>query len=210
MRLEKGAALEQLGIQPAGKLLVVFGGSQGASSLNQWAKDNCKTLAEKNVSVYCLTGLRNELPGEVVNDTPEHGPVKSWFVPFSDAMPAVLSAADVVVSRAGAGSIGEIIRCQAPSVLIPYPFARDDHQSANAQYVVNHQAALVVKDAQLDTLLEVVSALLFDTAKAEEIRSQLRQLDRPDEAKALADSLEALMPSALGCETASSIPHNEA
>ncbi|MCZ6674135.1 MAG: UDP-N-acetylglucosamine--N-acetylmuramyl-(pentapeptide) pyrophosphoryl-undecaprenol N-acetylglucosamine transferase, partial [Verrucomicrobia bacterium] len=82
--MKKEVAREQLGIHPSEKLLVIFGGSQGASSLNEWAQVNCQALAEKGVSIYCLTGLRKELPCEVVSDTDSFGSVRSWFMPFSD------------------------------------------------------------------------------------------------------------------------------
>ena len=183
-----------LDIEPANKLLVVFGGSQGANSLNRWAETNSPALAELGVSVYCLTGLNKSMPDEISVETKEHGVVKSWFVPFSDNMPAVLSSADVVISRAGAGSIGEIIRCQVPSVLIPYPFARDDHQTANAEYVVEKDAARMLKDSQLESLYDLVVELLFNKSANLKMRKQLRSLDCPQEAIELADALEAMMP----------------
>ncbi len=186
-------ARKQLNIQPSEKLLVVFGGSQGASALNRWAKDSLQSLAEKGVSVYCLTGMRGEAPGVQEIKTEAHGTVRSWFVPFSDSMPAVLSAADVVVSRAGAGSIAEIIRCGVPAILIPYPFARDDHQTANAAFVAKKDAARIVQETQLAALMDEVNALLWDDRKSGDMRNQLRSLDQPEEAKRLAESLEAMI-----------------
>lgn len=186
-------ACELLEIEPAKKLLVVFGGSQGAGSLNNWAETNSLALAQRGVSVYCLTGLTQKMPDEISIETTEHGIVKSWFVPFSDNMPAVLSAADVVISRAGAGSIGEIIRCQVPSVLIPYPFSRDDHQTANAEYVVEREAAHMLEDSQLGSLFAVVVELLFNDSTNSKMRKQLKSLDCPEEAIELVDALEAMM-----------------
>ncbi len=192
--ISKETARELLEIEPASKLLVVFGGSQGASSLNSWAEKNASAFAERGVSLYCLTGLNKALPEEISNKTADHGTVKSWFVPFSDNMPAVLSAGDVVISRAGAGSIGEIIRCQVPSILIPYPFARDDHQTANAEYVVEKNAARMLKDSQLEFLYDLVVELLFDESTNLKMRKRLRSLDCPQEAIKLVDALEAMMP----------------
>lgn len=189
-------ARELLEIEPSKKLLVVFGGSQGASSLNGWAETNSVALAELGVSVYCLTGLNKTMSEEISNETTGHGCVKSWFVPFSDNMPAVLSAADVVLSRAGAGSIGEIVRCQVPSVLVPYPFSRDDHQTANAEYVVEKDAARMLKDSQLGSLYDMVVELLFNESTNLKMRKQLKSLDCPQEAIELADALEAMMPGA--------------
>lgn len=193
--MTRDTAREILGVESARKLLVVFGGSQGAGSLNEWALMHEEALAEKGVSLYCLTGLNKELPREASIETAAHGPVKSWFVPFSDNMPAVLSAADAVVSRAGAGSIGEIIRCCVPSILVPYPYARDDHQTANAEYVVAKEAARILQDSQLESLFGLVVDLLFDDLTSSKMRKMLKLLDRPEEAMRLADALENIMPS---------------
>jgi len=187
---------------------VVFGGSQGASALNNWAKESMDDLAKKGVSLYCLTGMRSDLPGEQEIKTETHGTVRSWFVPFSDSMPAVLSAADVVVSRAGAGSIGEIIRCGVPAILIPYPFARDDHQTANAEFVAQKDAARIVQETQLTTLMDEVNALLWNDSNSDTMRKQLKSLDRPDEAKRIAESLEEMISHSLNGQ-ALPIPHTQ-
>lgn len=206
--MSRDDARETLDIQPAEKLLVVFGGSQGASALNNWAKESMDDLAKKGVSLYCLTGMRSDLPGEQEIKTETHGTVRSWFVPFSDSMPAVLSAADVVVSRAGAGSIGEIIRCGVPAILIPYPFARDDHQTANAEFVAQKDAARIVQETQLTTLMDEVNALLWNDSNSDTMRKQLKSLDRPDEAKRIAESLEEMISHSLNGQ-ALPIPHTQ-
>jgi UDP-N-acetylglucosamine--N-acetylmuramyl-(pentapeptide) pyrophosphoryl-undecaprenol N-acetylglucosamine transferase len=203
-------ARELLGIKPSGKLLVVFGGSQGASSLNNWAKDNARALAERGISLYCLIGMNSDIPAETDFETASFGLVKAWYVPFSDLMPAVLSAADLVVSRAGAGSISEIIRCRVPSVLVPYPFARDDHQRANAEYIVCRDAARVLEDSQLDSLFECVIQLLFDESECRRLKENLKCLDLPEEAILLADALEELIPVMLERSVATARPSREA
>ena len=127
-RLSRDAARAQLGVDPAQKLLVLIGGSQGSGSLNQWAEANLAALAQAGIQVYCLTGLDKGSvgPREL---RPPHGPmVQAWFEPFSDRMGVLLSAADLVVSRAGAGTLAELVRCETPAVLIPFPQAADNHQ----------------------------------------------------------------------------------
>jgi UDP-N-acetylglucosamine--N-acetylmuramyl-(pentapeptide) pyrophosphoryl-undecaprenol N-acetylglucosamine transferase len=207
--MTREVAREQLGISPSKKLLVVFGGSQGAHSLNKWAQDCVGLLAEKGVSLYCLTGLRNEMPSEVVTETDSFGTVRSWFVPFSDSMPVVLSAADAIISRAGAGSIGEIVRCRVPAILVPYPFARDDHQTANAQYLVARNAAKIVEESNLACLLEEVTDLIFDDSQSSDLRENQSKMDQPDEARLLADSLDNMISSNLDHQGAA-IPPTEA
>ena len=191
--LNKGTARQRLGIEWTGKLLVVIGGSQGAQSLNRWAEENCAAFAQKGIALYCLTGMGQNLPGTLIHETGQYGTVASNFVNFSDDMPAVLSAADVVVSRAGAGSIGEIIRCRAPSILIPYPFARDNHQWANARFIETSGATLVLDQADLPKLCDLVDSLIFNEIELENLQNALHRLDRLQEVKSIVNSLEKLI-----------------
>ncbi|MCZ6672286.1 MAG: glycosyltransferase, partial [Verrucomicrobia bacterium] len=111
---------------------------------------------------------------------------------------------------AGAGSIAEIIRTQAPSILVPYPFARDDHQTANARFVQNKDAALVVEETQFASLLDEVVKLLFDNSRLEILCQNLKALDRPEEVNLLADALEELMANRQAKHTHSPVPPKEA
>ena len=191
---DKMAARKKLGIDWEGKLLVIMGGSQGAQPLNLWALDNVAALAEKGIALYCLTGM-NKIQAKPDNPAtdPAAKEVPAHFVEFSDDMPSVISAADVVVSRAGAGSIAEIVRCQAPSILIPYPLARDNHQWANAEYVEKSDAALVLDQDHLSRLRESVEALLLNEDRLSKMREALYQLDRSQGSHSMVNSLEKLM-----------------
>ena len=103
--------------------------------------EHFEALAEQGISVYCVTGLGKNSAGSLQTiSSKKRGSVSATFVPFSDQMGDVISAADLVISRAGAGSIAEIVRCRAPSILIPYPYAADDHQQANALMHERHGA----------------------------------------------------------------------
>lgn len=208
--LKKEEAKAALGIDSAEKLLVVFGGSQGATSLNKWAYEHSLGFAMQGVSVYCLTGLNKDFPEELLHNSPQHGKVRSWFVPFSDSMPAVLSAADLVVSRAGAGSISEIIRCRVPAILIPYPFARDDHQTANANFVTAKEAAVLLDESKLHSLFGEVTDLLSNQSRREELINNLKQMDNPAEVIYLADSLEELISVGISKHSSPSFPPKEA
>ena len=134
-RIPRERARKQLGVAQGDRLLVVLGGSQGAASLNRWVKQNIEELAKEGISTYCLTGMNKESSGVVQLDGPLDNPITSRFVPFTDEMNAVLSAADLVLSRAGAGAIAEIVRCRVPSILVPYPHAADNHQYLNASFL---------------------------------------------------------------------------
>ena len=107
-----------------------------------------------------------------------------------------MTAADLVVCRAGASVLGELPAAGKPAVLVPYPHA-GAHQWQNARYLQEQGAAVVVEDSELDDLLgPTVTRLLADTAKLVEMAKQSRSLARP---RAATDMAEALMELAKGC-----------
>ncbi len=188
----KTEAAERLGIKVANKLLVIIGGSQGAQALNEWVLEHFKQLAELGVSVYGVTGLGKDTKTELSYDGPDGSPVMANFVPFSDQMGDVISAADLVISRAGAGSIAEIIRCRAPSIMIPYPYAADNHQQANALAHEKHGACVVVDQDHLDSLYSEVKELLFNDWMLSKFKSNLERLEKFDSASKIAEDLVEL------------------
>ena len=188
----KAEAWERLGITVKNKLLVLIGGSQGAAALNRWAIENLKALREMELSVYCLTGAGKAPESLAEFDVSESTDNSVKFVPFSDRMGDVVSAADLIISRAGAGSIAEIIRCRAPAILIPYPHAADNHQQANALMHERHGAGVVLDEKDLDKLLGEVKTLIFNDWMLSKFKSNLTRLDRFDSATRIADDIESL------------------
>jgi UDP-N-acetylglucosamine--N-acetylmuramyl-(pentapeptide) pyrophosphoryl-undecaprenol N-acetylglucosamine transferase len=171
-RVPRERARRNLGVGSSERLLVVLGGSQGAASLNQWAKQHLEAFAADGISVYCLTGMGNESSGVVEMTADDGSTVPMRFVPFSDEMSNVLSAADMVISRAGAGTISEIVRCRVPSILVPYPFAADDHQALNASFIEQKGAAIVCPQNEIGKLLfKEARDVMFN----EEFRAVLRR-----------------------------------
>ena len=185
----KSEAREKLGITVKNKLLVIIGGSQGASALNNWVISNLVALEEMNVSVYCVTGL-GKVPETFAQSNDPNNSVK--FVAFSDQMSDVISAADLIVSRAGAGSIAEIIRCRTPAILVPYPYAADDHQEANARLHERQGCGTVLDEKSIGKLLEEVKSLIRDDRILSKFESNLSRLDQFDAAERIAEDLESL------------------
>ena len=186
-RIPMERARKILGLSMSEKLLVVLGGSQGASSLNDWVKQNLHSLAEDGMSVYCLTGLNKESSGTVQMEGIGGQVLTSRFVPFTDDMNIVLSAANLVVSRAGAGAIAEIIRCRVPSILVPYPYAADNHQHMNAAYLEAKGGTIVCAEGKLFTsLLSEVREVMFNEEFRAILRRNLFALDSGDVALKMA------------------------
>lgn len=181
------AARRALGLKPEGLVLVVLGGSQGAGSLNAWSRTQAERLAEKGVQLYCVTG-----------PAAESAPTGSGvFSLFCDRMADLFSAADLVVSRAGAGTLAELTRCTTPAVLAPYPHAADNHQVANAAWWTAQGGGVVVPETRFQELTATVDALLDDEPRRMEMVASLARLDREDAvATIMADIAQWLPPPA--------------
>lgn len=171
-------ARNRLGVSLNGKMLLVLGGSQGATVLTQWVVDNFERLAEENISVYCVTGIKNQMVEELEHVTAEGRKVRAVFKAFSDEMGDLLSAADLVVSRAGAGSLAEFIRCRVPAILVPYPHAADDHQQANANFHERQGGGMLVQQNEIDSMAPEVIDLIFNDWLLNSFRRNLERLDR--------------------------------
>jgi len=188
----KAEAWANLGIEVPNKLVVIIGGSQGAKALNEWAARSFPELARAGISVYCVTGLGKSARSTIESESEKGERITATFVPFSDRMGDVISAADIIVSRAGAGAIAEIIRCRAPSILVPYPYAADDHQTANARTHERHGAGMLLAEDDLDRLLDEVRDLIFNDFVLSQFKANMGRLDTFDSAKEIAADLRAL------------------
>jgi UDP-N-acetylglucosamine--N-acetylmuramyl-(pentapeptide) pyrophosphoryl-undecaprenol N-acetylglucosamine transferase len=112
---------------------------------------------------------------------------------YVDDMGSAIAAADLVVARAGATSIAELTALGAPCILVPYPYATDDHQTTNAAAMVSHGAAVLVADGELDgeRFGDELVALLEDPARRATMSAASKALGRPDAGKRVADLARA-------------------
>jgi UDP-N-acetylglucosamine--N-acetylmuramyl-(pentapeptide) pyrophosphoryl-undecaprenol N-acetylglucosamine transferase len=189
-RIPKERARKQLGISLNDRLLVVLGGSQGAVALNRWVKDKLEPLAAEGISTYCLTGMNNESSGVVQLEGIGGQTVTNRFVSFTDEMNAVLSAADLVISRAGAGAIAEIVRCRIPSILIPYPHAADNHQFLNGEFLERKGGAILCPEDKMgENLLDEVREVMFNEEFRSILRRNLFALDNGDVASRISEDI---------------------
>lgn len=191
-KLDKVSAKESLGFDPQQKLLAVMGGSQGAQSLNTWANDSLPALAEKQIQVFCLTGgsesdRASTLPSLTGNE------VRSIFRSFSDEMALVLSAADFVVSRSGAGSIAEMIRCRVPGVLVPYPYSADDHQIANAEKFESLGCGILLPQGGLSEMLDHVIKAISDESILQTYQEKLEWADQHNVRSIMAEDIKRIV-----------------
>jgi UDP-N-acetylglucosamine--N-acetylmuramyl-(pentapeptide) pyrophosphoryl-undecaprenol N-acetylglucosamine transferase len=192
VRMPQAAARSALAFDPNCRLLVILGGSQGASALNDWVRSKLEYFAAAGIQVYCITGLGKGREGAVELTTKAGLPIRSEFAAFSDRMAQLLSAADLVVSRAGAGTLAELIRCETPAILIPYPDSADDHQRANAEYFERQGGGVVVEQTRIADLHTEVSDVIFNDWLLRKFRSNLQRMDRANSLDLMLADLEEI------------------
>src|SRR3954447_26636119 len=177
-------ARRRLGLPADGEVLLVFGGSLGARSINFAALDAFGGAAP--CAVLHASGRRDydELRAQLDRlGSPTHYVLEPYVQPFADA----LAVADLAVARAG-GSVFELAAAGIPSVLVPYPHATADHQSGNAKWMADGGAAVVVRDAELDgpRLAREVGGLLSSPGRLAAMAGAARRLARLDAADRIA------------------------
>ncbi len=191
-KVSREQARHELGLPLRGRVLAVMGGSQGATALNQWAIDNEQTLLEAGIHLYCITGMGKIEPHQKELSLPMGQLAKSIFVNFSDQMNLVYTSADLVVARAGASTMNELIYFNTPSILIPFPHSADEHQWANARWLEKLGGTIVVDEAHIEGLLREVSYALRSETLLESLRDNLAHIDMGHPAETIANAVETL------------------
>ena len=189
----KSKALELFGLSADLPVLLVFGGSTGARSINRAVLAGLKELL-KEMQIIHLSGKRDWAEVEATRIALEKdlqadpGLAERYraFPYLHDEMGAALAAADVVLSRSGASSLGEFPLIGLPAILVPYPHAWR-YQKVNAEYLAQRGAALILEDQDLlNQLVPNVKDLIRDPAKRERMRNSMRSLARPEAARSIA------------------------
>jgi UDP-N-acetylglucosamine--N-acetylmuramyl-(pentapeptide) pyrophosphoryl-undecaprenol N-acetylglucosamine transferase len=170
-------------LPPRARVLLVFGGSQGATSLNELVAE---TLGEMGPAVLHLSGERDyeRLRGRVKRDDYK-------LLPFTDDFGAALAAADLVVARAG-GSVWEVAAAGKPAILVPYPFATADHQAKNARFFERAGGAITVPETELGRVPDLARSLLGDPDRLKEMGAAMKRVALPGAADEIAEELIAL------------------
>ncbi len=144
--IDRSIALEKLGLEPGLPTLLVMGGSQGARGINQAMIRAMPLLRETALQVIHLAGARD---AQLLEDNYRRENIPAHVAAFHHHMEEVYSAADLAVARSGASSLAELALFALPALLVPYPYAADDHQTRNAEVFVKQNAALLVKESEL-------------------------------------------------------------
>jgi UDP-N-acetylglucosamine--N-acetylmuramyl-(pentapeptide) pyrophosphoryl-undecaprenol N-acetylglucosamine transferase len=177
----KDEALKEIGLLPSKKTLLVIGGSLGAGSMNEAVANSMNRINENGVQVIWQTG--NGYFEKYKKYTSDCIKVLS----FINRMNIAYSACDLLLARAGATTIAELLALGIPSILVPSPNVAENHQYFNAKSLSDHSAAILIEDKNIKTALadEIISTI-SDEEKLKSLRLNALALAKPDAAEVIA------------------------
>ena len=187
--VDRGEALRSFGLEEGPRTLLVMGGSQGARAVNRTV---CKMLGELeggNVQVIHIAGPADHAE---VERAYEELSLRAAVIPFLQEMERAYALADLAISRAGGSSLAELAFFGVPSILIPYPYAAEDHQKKNTESFVRRDAAIVVDESNLTGagLAEIVNDLFSDGSRLEAMAANMKNLAVRDAAEQICGVIE--------------------
>jgi len=188
-RLDRHVARQKLGLRDDLPTLLVMGGSQGASGINQALIKSLSSLRDLPLQVIHLSGARDE---RLVTDNYQRENIPAFVAAFHRRMEEIYSAADLVVTRAGAASLAELASFALPGVLIPFPYATEDHQTRNAEIFLRAGAAILLKESEIqgDILARKIKELIGGTTKLRRMSEICSRLAPKDAAERVVATIE--------------------
>ncbi len=192
----RAEAIRSFGLDADKKVILILGGSLGARTINDTFASQLALIATSDIQFIWQTGkiYYPDIRETVRNREEQEGKISNLYVSdFIKDMAQAYAAADLVISRAGAGSISEFCLLHKAVILVPSPNVAEDHQTKNAMALVHKEAAICVKDAEArDSLLETALATIRDDKKLESLRRHIATLALPDSARVIAQEVIAL------------------
>lgn len=186
----KAVTKTELGLSSNKKLILVACGSLGSASVNKVMLDSMDKFKNKNYEVLYVTGKSIY---EKVKDMDFPNNVK--VIPFYEGLSRVIKRTDLMITRAGASTLSEIISLEVPSILIPSPYVANNHQYINALDLIDNDAALMIEEKNLssDTLIKTIDSVIDDSVKLRVIKNNLKKLKVDDSASIIYDELKELV-----------------
>ncbi|MGB4775608.1 MAG: undecaprenyldiphospho-muramoylpentapeptide beta-N-acetylglucosaminyltransferase [Daejeonella sp.] len=185
---KRNAAMQEFELSPSKKTILVTGGSLGAGTLNKSIINDLDKIIKADVQLIWQTGkyyyqsIISKLLGK------EHFNIK--IVEFLNRMDFAYAAADVIISRAGAGTIAELCMIKKPVILVPSPNVAEDHQTKNAVALANNRAALIVEDKNAEhDLVDKVLSLINDDSKCQELGQNIEKMALPNADEIIANEI---------------------
>ncbi len=193
---EKSAVCALFGLKPEFKTVLVTGGSQGAQAINETVFAALPKLLAMDPPLQIIhqVGEKNFADFKQRLAPSVEGNPRYHLRPYFDDLSTAYAASDLTVCRAGAMTISELAVTGTPAIFIPYPFAAQDHQTFNANFIAEKGAATVIKQSDLtvDTFISAVTEILFNSEKLDAMRVSMRKLGKAEAAASLAANVKQL------------------
>lgn len=172
------------------KLILFVMGSLGSSKINEFLLKTMSSFNNKNYEILFVTG--NASYEDVIKNK---FPTNVHVVPYIENMTRIMKKTDLIVSRAGASTLSEIIALKVPSILIPSPYVAENHQYKNALDLINKDAALMIEEKELkgDILVRTIDNLIDNEEKIKSIKKNLEELSVNDSATRIYNELKELV-----------------
>lgn len=170
------------------KTLVILGGSLGSARINETVEKDLNALIGLDLQIIWQTGKYYYKKYSHLDENS-----KVQILDFVQRMDLLYAAADLIISRAGAGTISELCLVGKPVIFIPSPNVAEDHQTKNAMAVVKNDAAILLKETELDQLVQVVGNLKNDMGMQKKFEKNIRSLALPDATKDIVDEVMRLI-----------------
>ncbi len=186
----KPAKKSEFGLDDNKKMVLFVMGSQGAGTINEYLTSIMKYFDKKDYSCLFVTGttyydevIKNKFPSNIK------------VVPYIENMTRIMKNTDLIVTRAGASTLSEIIALNIPSILIPSPYVPNNHQYKNAIDFVQNNASVIVEEKELkdDKLVKVIDELIMDDNKLNKMKENLSKLKVVDSAAIIYNSIKKLI-----------------
>lgn len=185
-------ALNQFAFDDEVKTLLILGGSLGSKTINESVLSQLDKLIDAKIQVIWQTGkiyferIKTQIAGKDLR--------KIRVFDFLSQMDLAYAASDVIISRAGALAISEICLAKRPAILVPSPNVAEDHQTKNAQALVNENAAIMIADVDAnDTLIDEALKLLYDSSKCKQLSENIARLGKPKATEEIVNEIEKLI-----------------
>jgi UDP-N-acetylglucosamine--N-acetylmuramyl-(pentapeptide) pyrophosphoryl-undecaprenol N-acetylglucosamine transferase len=185
---KRDEAIAFYGLDPTKKTLLVLGGSLGARRVNQLIEKELQNMLSQDVQIIWQCGKL------YFEEYKKHNQQHVRVVDFIERMDFVYAAADVIISRAGASSVSELCIVGKPVIFIPSPNVAEDHQTKNAQAIVDAKGAILLKESELDSQFSIVfEALMKDQGKQKQLSDNIKKLAMPNATKVIVDQIKKLL-----------------
>ena len=188
MAADKNEALDFFGLKNGVPTLLILGGSLGARRINQ--------LVAKNLDFFKKTGVQLiwQCGKLYIEEYAKYNSETVKVLDFMNRMDYAYAASDMIISRAGAGSVSELCIVGKPVIFVPSPNVSEDHQTKNARALVNENAAILLRESELDEKFQNVFSELFqDKAEQKNLGDNIKKLALPNATKDIVDEIEKLI-----------------